>query len=330
MLRRALGMSGLRRSIALDAPLGALLMRNNTYRVAKLSSANAKSASDEVSYNSSSAIGQFNSVLDIGHTNDTAYFLKTTARHVDFEVHDLLKASVKRFDLGVMAMRNSSAGNPRYLGLSVITESNVGRPQFVDGYRIGDGIGLRWEGGAKISNTWALSFRSEFLNWEGENYMNRPNLMPQPVVNPIDNSRMISNVDIIRAANAFGGRGQWRSGIHYLSNEYEPQQNNMGMMVSEPFGDYERLGFFRTGYLQMWPLGNISGAMAYVEANIDWEFENNLDQFLSDKTIVSAKLGVNWTFAPSRQLLLEWQQFEGVERIRSRNGLLLTILFDDL
>ena len=330
MLRRALGMSGLRRSIALDAPLGALLMRNNTYRVAKLSSANAKSASDEVSYNSSSAIGQFNSVLDIGHTNDTAYFLKTTARHVDFEVHDLLKASVKRFDLGVMAMRNSSAGNPRYLGLSVITESNVGRPQFVDGYRIGGGIGLRWEGGAKISNTWALSFRSEFLNWEGENYMNRPNLMPQPVVNPIDNSRMISNVDIIRAANAFGGRGQWRSGIHYLSNEYEPQQNNMGMMVSEPFGDYERLGFFRTGYLQMWPLGNISGAMAYVEANIDWEFENNLDQFLSDKTIVSAKLGVNWTFAPSRQLLLEWQQFEGVERIRSRNGLLLTILFDDL
>lgn len=330
MLRRALGMSGLRRSIALDAPLGALLMRNNTYRVAKLSSANAKSASDEVSYNSSSAIGQFNSVLDIGHTNDTAYFLKTTARHVDFEVHDLLKASVKRFDLGVMAMRNSSAGNPRYLGLSVITESNVGRPQFVDGYRIGGGIGLRWEGGAKISNTWALSFRSEFLNWEGENYMNRPNLMPQPVVNPIDNSRMISNVDIIRAANAFGGRGQWRSGIHYLSNEYEPQQNNMGMMVSEPFGDHERLGFFRTGYLQMWPLGNISGAMAYVEANIDWEFENNLDQFLSDKTIVSAKLGVNWTFAPSRQLLLEWQQFEGVERIRSRNGLLLTILFDDL
>ena len=330
MLRRALGMSGLRRSIALDAPLGALLMRNNTYRVAKLSSANAKSASDEVSYNSSSAIGQFNSVLDIGHTNDTAYFLKTTARHVDFEVHDLLKASVKRFDLGVMAMRNSSAGNPRYLGLSVITESNVGRPQFVDGYRIGGGIGLRWEGGAKISNTWALSFRSEFLNWEGENYMNRPILMPQPVVNPIDNSRMISNVDIIRAANAFGGRGQWRSGIHYLSNEYEPQQNNMGMMVSEPFGDYERLGFFRTGYLQMWPLGNISGAMAYVEANIDWEFENNLDQFLSDKTIVSAKLGVNWTFAPSRQLLLEWQQFEGVERIRSRNGLLLTILFDDL
>ena len=80
----------------------------------------------------------------------------------------------------------------------------------------------------------------------------------------------------------------------------------------------------------MWPLGNISGAMAYVEANIDWEFENNMDQFLSDKTIVSAKLGVNWTFAPSRRLLLEWQQFEGVERIRSRNGLLLTILFDDL
>jgi hypothetical protein len=55
-----------------------------------------------------------------------------------------------------------------------------------------------------------------------------------------------------------------------------------------------------------------------------------MDQFLSDKTIVSVKLGVNWAFAPSRQLLLEWQRFEGAEHIRSRNGLLLTILFDDL
>ena len=122
-------------------PLGALLMRNNTYRIAKLSAA-AVPAGDR-KFSSSSAIGQFNSVLDIGHSGDTAFFLQTTARHVDFEVSDLLKASVKRLDLGVIAMRNSSAGNPQYLGLSVITEDNTGRPQFVDGYRIGDGVGLR-------------------------------------------------------------------------------------------------------------------------------------------------------------------------------------------
>ena len=54
---------------------------------------------------------------------------------------------------------------------------------------------------------------------------------------------MFSNVDVIRAANAFGGRGQWRTGLHYLSNQYEPQQNNFGMTVTEPFGDHERLGF---------------------------------------------------------------------------------------
>ena len=281
-------------------------------------------------FSSSSAIGQFNSVLDIGHSGDTAFFLQTTARHVDFEVSDLLKASVKRLDLGVIAMRNSSAGNPQYLGLSVITEDNTGRPQFVDGYRIGDGVGLRLEGGSKISDAWAVSFRSEFLNWQGENGMNRPNLMPQPIVNPIDNGRMFSNVDIIRAANAFGGRGQWRTGLHYLSNQYEPQQNNFGMTVTEPFGDHERLGFFRTGYLQMWPLASIPGAMAYVEANIDREFEHNMDQFLSDKTIVSAKVGVNWAFAPSRQLLLEWQWYNGTQGIQSRNGLLMTILLDDL
>ena len=178
MMRRALGMSGLRRSIALDTPLGALLMRNNTYRIAKLSLAAVPAGDGK--FSSSSAIGQFNSVLDIGHSGDTAFFLQTTARHVDFEVSDLLKASVKRLDLGVIAMRNSSAGNPQYLGLSVITEDNTGRPQFVDGYRIGDGVGLRLEGGSKISDAWAVSFRSEFLNWRGENGMNRPNLMPQP------------------------------------------------------------------------------------------------------------------------------------------------------
>ena len=76
MMRRALGMSGLRRSIALDAPLGALLMRNNTYRIAKLSSA-AVPAGDR-KFTSSSAIGQFNSVLDIGLVGETAFFLKTT------------------------------------------------------------------------------------------------------------------------------------------------------------------------------------------------------------------------------------------------------------
>ena len=328
MMRRVLGISGLRRSIALDAPLGALLMRNNQYRIAKLSSV-AVQAGDR-KFTSSSAIGQFNSVLEIGRSDDTAFFLKTTARHVDFEISDLLKASVKRLDLGVIAMRNSSAGNPRYLGFSIISEDNTGRPQFVDGYRIGDGVGFRLEGGAKISDAWAVSFRSEFLNWQGKNGMNRPDLLPQPMINPVDNCRTISNVDVIRAVSAFGGRGQWRTGLHYLSNQYEPQQNKLGVTVTEPFGDHERLSFIRTGYLQTWTLARIPGAVAYVEANVDRELENNLDQFLSDKTIVSAKVGVNWTFAPSRQILLEWQRFNGTEGIQSRNGLLLTILLDDL
>ena len=329
-MRRALGRSGLRRSIALDAPIGALLMRNNTYRVGKLSSAAGTGLPSSGKFTSSSAIGQFNSVLEIRHTSDTAYLLKTTARHVDFEVSDLLKASVKRLDLGVMAMRKSRAQNTQYLGLSVISEDNTGRPQFVDGSRIGNGVGLRLEGGAQISETWAVSFRTEFLNWHGENRINRPNLKPQPITNPVDNGRVISNVDIIKASNSLGGRGQWRTGMHYLSNRFEPQQNNFDMTVREPFGDHERLGFIRTGYLQMWPLARIPGVTAYVEANLDREFENNMDQFLSDRTIFSAKLGVNWAFAPARQLLLEWQRFNGINRIRTRNGLLMTILLDDL
>ena len=89
-------------------------MRNNTYRIAKLSLAAVPAGDGK--FSSSSAIGQFNSVLDIGHSGDTAFFLQTTARHVDFEVSDLLKASVKRLDLGVIAMRNSSAETRNILG----------------------------------------------------------------------------------------------------------------------------------------------------------------------------------------------------------------------
>jgi len=330
VMRRALGRSGLRRSIALDAPIGALLMRNNTYRVAKLSSAAGAGLSSREEFTSSSAIGQFNSMLEIGLKSDTAYFLQTTARHVDFEVSDLLKASVKRIDLGLMAMRNNRAGNLQYLGLSVVSEENIGRPEFVDGYRIGNGVGLRLEGGAKITDAWAVSFRTEFLNWQGDNSVNRPNITHQSMVNPVDNGRVISNVDIIKASNSFGGQGQWRTGVHYLSNQFEAQKNNFGVPVTEPFGAHGRLGFIRTGYLQMWPLAKIPGARAYIESNIDHEFETNMDQFLSDRTIVSAKLGVSWAFAPSRQLLLEWQRFNGTDRLRSRNGLLMTILIDDL
>ena len=92
----AAGMSGLRKSIAFDAPIGDLLSRTGTHRVAALSNSSQKGSQ---SYSSSTNLGQFNSIFNITNQSDTSYFVKTTARHVDFEEPDLLQASSKRLDV---------------------------------------------------------------------------------------------------------------------------------------------------------------------------------------------------------------------------------------
>ena len=132
----AAGMSGLRKSIAFDAPIGDLLSRTGTHRVAALSNSDQQDVQD---YSSSTTLGQLNSILNITTQGGTSYFLKTTARHVDFAEADLLQASSKRLDVGVIGMQLSKSNLVRYLGVSYISEENIGRPQFADAYRIGNG-----------------------------------------------------------------------------------------------------------------------------------------------------------------------------------------------
>ena len=61
----AAGMSGLRKSIAFDAPIGDLLSRTGTHRVAALSN------SDQEDYSSSIILGQFNSLFNFTTQGDT-------------------------------------------------------------------------------------------------------------------------------------------------------------------------------------------------------------------------------------------------------------------
>src|SRR5210317_2470158 len=60
----AAGMSGLRKSIAFDAPIGDLLSRTGTHRVAALSN------SDQEDYSSSIILGQFNSLFNFTTQGD--------------------------------------------------------------------------------------------------------------------------------------------------------------------------------------------------------------------------------------------------------------------
>ena len=140
----AAGISGLRKSIAFDAPLGDLLTRTGTHRVAALSQSGQETQAKN--YSSLTKLGQFNSIINLANSGATSYFLKTTARHVDFEESELLRANSKRLDIGVIGMRLSKSNLIRYLGLSLISEENIGRPKFVDAYRVGNGSGLRLEG----------------------------------------------------------------------------------------------------------------------------------------------------------------------------------------
>ncbi len=318
----AAGMSGLRKSIAFDAPIGDLLSRTGTHRVAALSN------SDQEDYSSSIILGQFNSLFNFTTQGDTSYFFKTTARHVDFKEADLLQASSKRLDVGVIGMQLSKSNLVQYLGVSFISEENIGRPQFVDAYRIGNGSGFRLEGGAQITNNWALSFRTDYLDWKGDNVANISPL-PMPITNMVDQVRKYHNVDLIQVMSTLGGVGQWRSGIHFLDSSYGKQLNNLGRAVEEPFGNREQIGTLRTGFNQTWPFQGLSKTTLFIEGHVDYEFKNKKASF-DDKTTVAFKIGGTWTPTPMHRIQLEWQEFHGTRDIRSRSGLALVILFDGL
>jgi hypothetical protein len=327
--RQLLGMSGLRRSIALDSPMGELLTRNMSYRMSSNLSL-LTAASKSVPVKSESSIAQFNSVASIGHNKDYDFFLKTTARHVDFEISDTFDASAKRLDFGILARRISGKSKPTYFGASLIAEENIGRPRFSDSSRIGDGIGIRLESGKVLNNHWSVSGKAEFLDWKGNKKMRSMNTDRQIISNSVQNERIYANIDFIRSLSSLNGRGSWRSGIHYLSNNFEDSIDSMGLPSTEPFGNSERLGIARTGYLQMWPIAQVANTTVYFEAMVDYEFENNMDKFTQDSLTLSAKAGIAWIPSPLRRIQLEWQKFEGQKGLRSREGIMLIILLDGI
>ena len=325
--RKDLGMSGLRRSIALDSPLGELLTRNISYRMSSMLTESADPGGS-VPVGSSSSIIQFNSVASIGSNNDYGFFLKTTARHVDFEISDKFNANAKRLDFGILARPSTGKSRSGFFGASLIFEENNGRPTMMGSSRLGDGLGIRFESGKILSKKWSVSGKAEFLNWTGEQKIRSMNMDHQVVSNPVKNDRIYANFDFIRSSTLLTGRGNWRSGIHYLSNRFEQSTNSIGKPASEPFGNSERLGLVRTGFLQMWPNTRVKDTTFYVEVMADYEFENNMNKYTRDSVTLSSKAGVAWVPSPLSRFQLEWQNFRGQKGRRDREGIMLIILLD--
>ena len=163
--------SGLRRSLALDAPLGDLLMRNMSYRFFSLSNRNGNEILNQDSIYSFSNIGQFNSLLSLGSNDNYKFFLQTTIRHADFEIDNYFRSSAKRFDIGLLSTRSNTNQSASFFSANIIAESNVGRPENMPMSRSGAGIGIRLEGGQQISQKWSLSGKAEILDWQGTHKM---------------------------------------------------------------------------------------------------------------------------------------------------------------
>jgi hypothetical protein len=322
--------SGLRRSLALDAPLGDLLMRNMSYRFSSLSIRNNNETPNQDSLNSLSKIAQFNSLLPLGNNENYKFFLQTTIRHADFEIDNYFRSSAKRFDIGLLGTSSYQTQSASYFSASIIAESNVGRPENMPMSRSGDGIGIRLEGGRQISERWSLSGKAEFLDWQGTQKMQSMATGDQDKRYDVTNNRIYANFDLIRNSSWLGGQSQWRTGVHYLANGYGKRISRDKPSFTEPFGDNETISVARTSFLQTWPIRSASKFNFFIEIDLDFEIDNDMHNLNSDRFGLNHKFGMLWAPRMDSMLRLEYHNFEGRQGLGKREGLMLVLLFDGI
>ncbi len=320
--------SGLRRSLALDAPLGDLLMRNMSYRFFSLSNRNGNEILNQDSIYSFSNIGQFNSLLSLGSNDNYKFFLQTTIRHADFEIDNYFRSSAKRFDIGLLSTRSNTNQSASFFSANIIAESNVGRPENMPMSRSGAGIGIRLEGGQQISQKWSLSGKAEILDWQGTHKMQSMTTGEQNKRYDISNNRIYANFDLIRSFSWLSGQSQWRTGVHYLANDYGKSLSRDKSAFIEPFGDNETISVARTSFLQTWPIRSASKFNFFIEIDLDFEIDNHMHNLNSDRFGLNHKIGMQWAPRMGNMLRLEYHNFEGRQGLGKREGLMLVFLFD--
>lgn len=322
--------SGLRRSLALDAPLGDLLMRNMSYRFFSLSNRNDNEIPNQDSINSLSNIVQFNSLLSLGNNENYKFFLQTTIRHADFEIDNYFRSSAKRFDIGLLGTRSNQNQSASYFGANIIAESNAGRPENMPMSRSGDGIGIRLEGGQQISEKWSLSGKAEFLDWQGTHKMQSMATGDQDKRYDVTSNRIYANFDLIRSFSWLGGQSHWRTGVHYLTYDYGKNLSRDKSSFIEPFGDNENISVARTSFLQTWPIRSASEFNFFIEIDLDFEIDNDMHNLNSDRFGLNHKIGMLWAPRMGSMLRLEYHNFEGRQGLGKREGLMLVLLFDGI
>jgi len=273
---------------------------------------------------------QFNSLLSLGNNENYKFFLQTTIRHADFEIDNYFRSSAKRFDLGLLGTRSNKHQSASYFGANIIAESNVGRPENMPISRSGDGIGIRLETGQQISEKWSLSGKAEFLDWQGTHKMQSMATGDQDKRYDVSNNRIYANFDLIRSFSLFGGQSRWRTGIHYLTNNYGRTLSSGKLSFNEPFGDNETISVARTSLLQTWSISSAPKLNFFFEIDLDFELKNDTHELHSDRFGLNQKVGMFWALNRNSRLRLEYHNFAGRQGLGKREGLMLVLLFDGI
>lgn len=337
----ALGVSGLRRSIANTSDLGELINRAVTYRLSRQRQLihNGQYAGAlfppafEFESEIDGVVAQAGSMKKISSMFGRHTALEGTIRQAR-RMGDDIDAVSDHIDLGFVWSANWFGNESGYFSLHGVVEQSDADAKFVNGRRKGDSFGGRIQFGEVLNQTWAYSFIAERIWWQGEGYSMRPSALgPIRISQDVEYTRSYVNADVIARYSLPNfiipnAQFRWRSGIYYLHNDYENEKNNLDLTAREPFGNQERLGFVRTGGHLSWRYGAEKQWSPFTEFMYDYEIQNNMDSVFDDPHTITLKLGVAWLPKLGKRVQLEAQRYQGVDNERARNNVTLTILMD--
>lgn len=329
----AMGASGLRRSLANGSDLGELINRTTSYKLAaqvhgvrqRQLAAGRELAPENFDSETEAWVATHDSFMPVSAGGNI--LVRASVRRAQRYEDERVDARADRLELGLF-----SAAADGYAGLTLAVEETAAELGFVKGHRDANGLGLRFDYGRILDETWAVSGRLDHVWWDGEGLT----YVPSPagtlaVAQDTEFERSYLTVEVIGRYNIellASGQLRWRSGLHYLRHNNDRVVNSLGQVVQQPFGDFERLGLLRTGAYYSWRAGERQQWSPFVEMMYDYEFENNMDTIIEDPHTITVKAGLARLIKPGWRAQLDVQRYQGLRGERARKGVTLALVFD--
>jgi hypothetical protein len=334
---RTMGQSGLRRFYSTGADLGELINRQVSYQIAsRVDTAvrirNPAAAPPAPGSDVEGIVAQYDSLIGVNGVTERPFYLRTLARSAKRLEADKVHSRNDRYDLGALYAPSARS----YIGLGLGLEQTRVDLKFTTGTTRLDAWGPRVDAGLAMKPWLAFGLRAEDLHFSGDNAVSlRTASGTTRVTRELDYHRrylqLESIVRLTRAQLSLLPPG-WQAGgmaaLHYLDTRYSAQRSSLGQVVTEPFGNKERLGILRTG-LFLQGAGGANGAWnPYAELLFDRELDTNLNHPLSTRNSVQLRTGLARTMGQGRRLSVEYQHSESTNELRERDNLILLLVYD--